>query len=436
MSDDHKPEDQKPDDHKGDDHKPDDHGNGVDNDPQSKTRRLVGHLATALIILVAILSIALVMHRNTVNPRTQDASVGAHYIGVASEVAGRVWALYARDNQCVEAGTLLVQLDPRQYEYNLAKALADQKALEEEIVEERRTITAAEYQVVSDQGTLQDSRLQVQSGNDSVSSAMAQVTQAKASLSSANDEYAYAELTVRRNAPLAADEFISRQQFDQYKTNRDTALSSVKSASAQVKVSEEKLAEAKTQVQQSVVNVGKSEANIRKGVYSVPILGTLLAQRPSAQAAVDKATLDLKWTRIYAPFAGCTTSFNTAEGAYASPGTPLFTFIDQSSWYIDADYRESQLDHIRPGMKAQVFLMSDPSHPIIGVVQSISPGVTSSDASSEGGLPGTPGGLPLVQRTLNWVRLATRYAVRVKIQPNKSQAMRIGTSAEVYLKEE
>ena len=159
---------------------------------------------------------------------------------------------------------------------------------------------------------------------------------------------------------------------------------------------------------QDMVSVNQSENELRRSKNEIPVLGTLLSQRPAYQAAVDQARLQLGWTKVYAPFDGCVVSLNTARGEYAKPGSAMFTLIDENSWYVKADYGEEQLRFIRPGMRADVVLMTDPHHTVPGVVESISAGVTSSDTSSVGGSPGTPGNLPVVQRSLDWVRLAAR----------------------------
>ncbi len=301
-------------------------------------------------------------------------------------------------------------------------------------MQQRRIIAADINQAAAARAGVQDSRLQVRNGNSDVKSADSEVVVANANLAAAGDRYTLAETTVKRNAPLAADKYISREEFDQYETARDNALQSLNAAKEQVKIAEQKLNSSKTKHDQNEVNVSKSVAMLRRDEYSIPLLDTLLAERPARQSAVDQARLNLKHAHIYAPFGGCIVALNIAEGAYARPGSALFTLIDENSWYVDADFREAQLVHIRPGMHADVFLMSDPHYALTGIVQSISSGVSSSDSSSEGGTPGTPGGLPVVQRSLNWVRLASRYAVRIRFRPRNGSSLRIGTTAEIAVR--
>ena len=400
-------------------------------DPAEKRRRVLGFVVGAAIVLVTLVLITLTVIRMTYNPRTQDGSLGAHYIGMAPEVDGRIISLNVRDNQCVHTGQLLVEIDPRPYQYSLQSALSNQAKLEEDIRQEERSIRAARYQVSASKGSVDSSRLNVVKGADSIRQAGDQLTESRASLGTARANLAIADLNLERNTPLAQKNYISRQDYDQLLANQKSAAEAVRSAEAQVRASEASQNSAAATQDQNGVSVDQSIDELRRSRNEVPVLGTLTAQRPSYQASVDQARLNLSWTKVYAPFDGCVTSMNIARGEYAKPGTAMFTFIDENSWYVRADYAEGQLRYIRPGMRADVVLMSDPHHTLPGVVESISTGVTSSDSSDVGGIPGTPGNLPTVERSLDWVRLAARYPVRIHIEPRDPRLMLIGTTAEV-----
>lgn len=400
-------------------------------DPAEKRRRILGRVVGAVIVVAALVLVILTFIRMTYNPRTQDGSLGAHYIGMAPEVEGRIISLNVRDNACVHAGQLLVAIDPRQYEYSLQSALSNQAKLEQDIVQEERSIRASKDQVAASKDTVANSQLNVLKGTDAVREAADQTTQAHASLGTARANLAIADLNLERNTPLAERNYISRQDYDQLQANQKSAAESVRSAEAQVRASESKQLSASTSRAQDVVSVNQSGDELRRSRNEIPVLGTYLAQRPAYQASVDQARLNLGWTKVYAPFDGCVTSMNIARGEYAKTGTAMFTLIDENSWYVRADYGEGQLRFIRPGMRADVVLMTDPHHVLPGIVENISTGVTSSDSSSVGGVPGSPGSLPVVERSLDWVRLAARYPVRIHIEPRDPRLLLIGTTAEV-----
>ncbi len=396
-----------------------------------KRRRLLGRAVGALIVLITIVSVVFTWIRMTYNPRTQDGSLGAHYIGMAPEVDGRIISLNVRDNDCVPAGQLLVEIDPRPYQYSLQSALSNQAKLEQDIVQEKRSIRASVDQVQATKGTVENSRLNELKGGDTTREAADTLAQARASLATARENLLLADLTLERNAPLAARNYVSREDFDKLQTNQKSAAESVRSAEAQVRADQARQSSAATSQVQDAVSLIQSRDQLRKSRNEIPVLGTLVSQRPSYQASVDQARLNLSWTKVYAPFDGCVTSMNIARGEYAKPGTAMFTLIDENSWYVRADYGEGQLRFIRPGMRADVVLMTDPHHTLPGVVENISTGVISSDSSDVGGIPGTPGSLPTVERSLDWVRLAARYPVRIHIQPRDPRLLLIGTTAEV-----
>lgn len=400
-------------------------------DPAQKRRRILGRLAGASIVIATVVIVVLTWIRMTYNPRTQDGALYAHYIGMAPEVDGRIITLNVRDNDCVHAGQLLVEIDPRPYQYSLQSALSQQAKLEQDIVQERESIRAARDQVYASHDSVANSRLNVQKGANGVREAADQLTEARASLATARANLAIADLSLERNTPLAERNYISRQDYDQLQANQKGAADAVRSAEAQVRASEANQSSASTTQAQDAVNVNQSADELRRSKNEIPVLGTLTSQRGSYQASVNQARLNLGWTKVYAPFDGCVTSMNIARGEYASPGKAMFTLIDENSWYVRADYGEQQLRFIRPGMRADVVLMTDPHHTLPGVVENISTGVTSSDSSDVGGIPGTPGSLPVVERSLDWVRLAARYPVRIHIQPRDPRLMLIGATAEV-----
>jgi multidrug efflux system membrane fusion protein len=132
---------------------------------------------------------------------------------------------------------------------------------------------------------------------------------------------------------------------------------------------------------------------------------------------------------IVAPFDARVTNLTTSEGQYAKVGSQLFTLIDNRTWWVLANFRETQIAHIQAGTPVDVFLMFDKSK-YRGVVESTSFGVTP-DPDVVGKLSE---GFPEVQRTLNWVRLASRYPVRIRILDPPPAKLRVGQVAVVVMR--
>ena len=149
-------------------------------------------------------------------------------------------------------------------------------------------------------------------------------------------------------------------------------------------------------------------------------------------SAIRTAEYNLNNCRIYAPFDARVTNLTISQGAYAHTGQQVFTLIDTRVWWAVANFRETQLHHIKPGMHAYVYVLSRPNVRYDGIVDSVGFGVQP-DAT----LVGTFGqGLPDVQRSLNWVHLATRYPVRVRIVASETEPFRLSESAVVVIRGE
>jgi multidrug resistance efflux pump len=143
----------------------------------------------------------------------------------------------------------------------------------------------------------------------------------------------------------------------------------------------------------------------------------------SADADLVTAKYNLDGCRVVAPFDGYVTNLNISEGAYAHAASEVITMVDARNWYVIANYRESLLPHIAVGMNADVYLMSKPDVKYHGVVEGIGRGVVPEEQPQLSGLPN-------VARELNWVRLAQRFPVRIRLDaPPTDDAVRAGVTA-------
>ena len=170
----------------------------------------------------------------------------------------------------------------------------------------------------------------------------------------------------------------------------------------------------------------RMEPLLHKGYVTAEEIDQARAAKDSSRATADLSQWDLLKTVVKAPFNGKIVGLNYAVGQYASTGVPLFTMIDTSRWYAVANFRETDIARMKIGSVAKVYVMSDPKQIIQGHVESIGWGVTSEDASL-----GT--GLPTIEKTLNWVRLAQRFPVRILLDNPPDDLMRIGATAVVVV---
>jgi membrane fusion protein, multidrug efflux system len=392
--------------------------------------KIVGRFLGTLIVLGAIAAVLLVVRRVGKHPQTDDAEVFANLIGIAPEVDGRIIRIDVKDNQYVRKGDLLFEIDPLPYQYALDAARSEQAALEGQIKDLQRTIGAETSAVVSAQANTNSARAHIASTQAATEAAQASIEAAKSELARAEADYAYAENNVLRLEPLLVKQFVTVDLVDQARTGRSVKGEAVRQARSRLALAQAQWAAAGAQQNEAQAGYEQSRAKADQAAKSVALLEPLVAQRSARQAAVANAAYDLARCKVYAPFDARVTNLTISEGAYAHAGQQAFTLIDARTWWVIANFRETELRRIAPGMKADVYVMSNPRHPFVGTIESTGFGVTP-DSSLVGSLSQ---GLPDVQRSLNWVHLATRFPVRVRIDHPAPDDFRIGASAEVIVK--
>ena len=401
----------------------------VDRSPEDQRR--LGRMISIAIILSAAITGLLALRQVTANPRTDDAEVFANYIGMAPLVNGPITRLYVSDNQLVKEGDPLFEIDDRPYAYALAHAKSDQQALKGEIGDERRIIAGKVSGVdVARAGAL-SSEASLERAAASVEQAKADVANAKAAVQRADAEQAYASNNLHRIEPLLAKQFVTVDQVDQARTLEVSRSQASHQARSQLALAEAGLAASEAQYREGQATVIESHQQVQQATHNVTTLEPLLGELPGKQAAIDTAQYNFDNCRIIAPFRARVTNLTISQGAYATAGQHIFTLIDTRVWWAIANFRETQLKHIHPGTQADVYVLSRPNVRFKGVVDSVGFGVTP-DADLIGTL--SQPGLPDVQRTLNWVHLASRFPVRVRIESQPSEVFRLGESAVVVIR--
>jgi len=387
--------------------------------PQAKSEYL---LAGSIVLALAVGTVVLVLQRLDRQPRTDDASVRANYVQFAPEVSGRVVTLAVKDNALVHKGNLLFAIDSRQYEYALQQALADQRLLEAQITDARRRIASETSAVEAARAGLSGSKTQTKVSESSVDAALAAVERAKAAVQAAEAQKELAASNLRRIEPLLAKEYVTPEQVDESRTKARITERSYEEALSALQQAQASASQARFAHDESKISVTASEARLEQSVHAVEILDTLLAQRPAKAAKVSDAQLNLERCTVRAPFDGYVTNLNISEGEYAKPGVPIFTLIDNRTWYVVSNYRESELKAIRPGKHVDVYVMSQPSRRFDGIVESLGLGVAPDDTRLNNGLPD-------IEHTLNWVHIAARFPVRIRVQDPDTALFRIGETA-------
>jgi membrane fusion protein, multidrug efflux system len=326
-----------------------------------------GKLIATASVLAAVILGGLVLFAIDRRPRTHDARIFAFSAQMAPEISGRIVQVLIANDQQVEKGAPLIVIDPVPYELALREARAQVAALKAQIALTGRQVTS--------QG----------SGADA----------AEKQVQRARDQLRLAQSTLQRLEPLVGPGYVTQQQLDEARTNQASA-------------------------QASLNQLLNSAAEAREAVGDT---ASLEAQLQGAEAAEANAARNLDLTTLRAPFTGRVVGLQIAEGTYAVSGHPLFSLIKSAAWYAIADFRETELPHIAVGDPATIWTMAESTVPFGGHVESIGAGVQSSDQDGPG--------LPQVGRDLDWVVVAQRFEVWVRLDHPPAAAMHVGMTASV-----
>jgi multidrug efflux system membrane fusion protein len=337
----------------------------------SAGRKLAGKLMSLVIICAAVVFGLCVWRIVEAHPRTDDATVRANVVGIVPRVRGPIVKLHVQDNQAVQQGDLLFEIDPEDYELAIEKANAALASLDQQIEAARGGDAGLKF---------------------GVKAAQAGVERAQAQLKQADD-------TLNRLQPLLPKGFATAETVEQARTAKLTATAAQAAA----------------------------EQQLNQAKAAIGTLETLIAQRPGTAAAVKQAELELSYCKVMAPFPGRVLSLNLSEGAYASAGVAVFSLLDTRHWYVMADFREAEIRHMAPGTRAEVYLLSAPERRFRAAVQGISWAV-----KPEGEID-LPHGVPYVKRELNWVHIAQRFPVRLEVESPDPELFRMGASAVVII---
>jgi multidrug efflux system membrane fusion protein len=390
--------------------------------PEALNRKRIGRRIAIGVVAAAIVALASVILQTDIHPRTDDASVRANYIEIAPEVSGRLVELPVKDNAFVKKGDLLFLIDPRPYEYALQQALSDQEALEQQIIDAKRRIAAQSSAAEAALAGVHSSRTSIKTAGSSIDVAKATVSRSQASVAAAEAQLKFATNDLHRIEPLLQKQYVTVEQIDQANTAVRVAQGNFDEAQAALVQSQAQLAQSILRQQEADSAAAESQAKLGQAIHTIDTVDTLMSERPGKAAKVDSARLDLERCRVVAPFNAYVNNMNISVGEYAHPGTPLFTLIDTRTWWVVANYRESKVKNIAIGSHVDVYLMGHPDRRFNGIVESIGYGVFPEDGAVTGGLPN-------IERTLNWVHLSTRFPVRVRVQDPDPDLFRIGATA-------
>ena len=364
------------------------------------------NILIGLVVLVVLVVGSLLLWRYLSSyESTDDAQVDAHLYPISARVAGYVTKVNVGDNQFVEKGTILVEIDPKDYEVAIEEATAN--LMNAEATAQSLNITVP-ITNVSTSSQLNIATSGVEDANTAIVTAETQVSAARAQLEAAQATDVKAQSDIGRYKMLIEKQEVSQQVYDQ-------AVATAKASAATVAAARDNVAAAQQAVQQAQTRLKQSQASQENAVSGLQEVSSTKARARAAianvqqkRAALEQAQLNLQYTRIAAPVSGVVNK-TVVVGMNVQPGQQLLTLVPLEDVWITANFKETQLKEMKVGQRAEIHADSS-GRTFRGHVDSIS-GATGPLFSL----------LPPENATGNYVKIVQRVPVKIVLEPGENQ---------------
>jgi multidrug resistance efflux pump len=355
-------------------------------------RAIVKVVATGVIVLAALWMIVFKYNSYLQYPWTRDGLVRARVVQIVPRVSGALVRVPIENNQLVKKGDLLFEIDPSTFQatVNLARAQLDNM---------RDIIKSLAEQADGMKGNVGEHE--------------AELSQAKSAIEGATAEVENARTSFQRSKELLEQGVNTQRDYD-------NKLTAYQLAYAQY-------SEARERVTQMTAGLAQAKDALARAIAD---LGTPGADNPRlrrASADLEIAQLNLEFTKVWAPTDGYVTNLQLSVGDSAVANQSMLALIDAHSFYVEAFFRETFVGSFQKGDRAVVTLMSYPDTPLEGKIESIGWGIAQQNGSTGFQL------LPAVKPTFEWIRLAQRIPVIVRIEAPDNVKLRAGTTASVVV---
>jgi membrane fusion protein (multidrug efflux system) len=394
----------------------------IDRRPFLRQPRVRAGLA---VLVLAIAGVAVWLAVTAGRETTDDAQVDAHVTQISSRVGGTVTKVAIEDNQPVEAGAILVELDPRDYQVAVEKARAELADAEASAVAAQTNVPITSTTAAGNEATARGGLTHAQSGiaaaEKEIEAARARLVTAQARLREAEANAAKAARDVERLRGLLAKDEVSQQQFDSVtaaaeaqKAAADSARSQVAEADAGIRVAESKLAQARAAELQARAELQTAQTGPSQVTATKARASSAEARVQQARANLAQAELNLQYTTVKAPARGVIGRKGINAGQVVQAGQPLLAIVQLDEVWIVANYKETQLKDMRPGQRATVDVDALGGRGFNGKVGSLA-GATGARFSL----------LPPENATGNFVKVVQRVPVKIVLDPGQDPEHRL-----------
>lgn len=353
---------------------------------------------------------------------TDDAEIDGHLIPVSARISGYVSKVNVNDNQYVEAGAVLVEIDPRDYQVALDQARA---SLEDARAAAQAMNINVPVTTVSTKSEVSVAEANVENAQAGITAAEQQSEAAQAELDQAQANNTKSQNDLARYKELVGKQEISQQMYDQATATAAASTAAVSAAKASAAAAAQQVAQARSRLAQAEANLLSAQTGPQQVRSTRARALGADATVQQKEAAVEQADLNLQYTKIVAPAAGVVTK-SVEVGMNVQPGQQLLSIVPLNEVWVTANFKETQLRDMKPGQRVRISVDAN-DRTYWGRVDSI--------AGSSGARLSL---LPPENATGNYVKVVQRVPVKIVLDPgqNKDLNLRLGMSVEpkVYLK--
>jgi membrane fusion protein (multidrug efflux system) len=386
---------------------------------QKPRRRFIIIGVVAVLVVVGLLW----WWHSTYYEDTDDAQVNGHLIQISARIAGHVLAVNVDENQYVEKGTVIAELDPKDFETAVQQDEANLEAAEASYEAAKVNVPVTH---ISAGSTLSSAGSDVSSANAQVIQAQRQLEASQAAVQQADANNTKSQLDLQRYKPLVEKDVISKQQFDAAVASADGNKAALEQAKANLEASQAAVRVARDRVTSAQASFKNAQTAPQLVAIQKARADQAAAQVQQARAALDQAKLNLSYTKIVAPTAGIITKKSVEVGQNVSIGQNMATLVSLDDIWITANFKETQLEHMRQNQSVTVSVDAYGGRKYDGKITQIG-GATGSVLSL----------FPPENATGNYVKVVQRIPVRIDLtnhEQNADHLLRPGMSVEPKVK--
>ena len=381
----------------------------------TKRRSLVRGIVLGAVIVLAVAGFFVWRYMNRYEA-TDDAQVDGHINNVSARISGYVLKVNVDDNQYVEKGAILVQIDPRDYQVALERAKAELADAEATAQAMNLNVPVETIGTTTQVSTSEASLLAAQAG---VGAAQRQLDSVRAQLQQAEANNARVQADVARYSALVAKDEVSRQVYDQANATAKASTAAVDGARAAVSAAEQQVAQARGHVSEAEAALQYSHTGPQQVAATRARARAAIATVQQKRAALDQAQLDLDYCTVMAPVSGVVNK-RVEVGMNVQPGQTLVSVVPLDDVWVTANFKETQLRRMKVGQRATISVDAY-GREYQGHVESIA-GATGAQFSL----------LPPENATGNYVKVVQRLPVKIVLDQgqNRDHLLRLGMSVE------